>query len=159
MKCFIRECEEMTNSRCFQRPIVDWSVLLCSASRMWLCLEICSPQDTSWSRQMSLRPWHLAAGYSHLHAFHLPKVHYTRIFFEGRARTTCCSSGLEAQNIGNLLSLMTEARIWFPLLWVQERLTELLQVPNLLLNLMLSFQIQLVCQVIGALAEGGRYQR
>ena len=84
MKCFIRECEEITNSRCFQRLIVDWSVLLCSA---------------------------------------------------------------------------TEARIWFPLLWVQERLTELLQVPNLLLNLMQSFQIQLVCQVIGALAEGGRYQR
>ena len=94
MKCFIRECEEMTNSRCFQRPIVDWSVLLCSASRMWLCLEICSPQDTSWSRQVSLRPWHLAAGYSHLHAFHLPKVHYTRIFYEGWERTTCCSSGL-----------------------------------------------------------------
>ena len=48
------------------------------------------------------------------------------------------------------MSVSTEARIWFPLLWVQER-----QVPNLLFNLMHSSEIQLVCQVFGALAEQG----
>ena len=53
------------------------------------------------------------------------------------------------------MSVSTEARVWFPLLLVQERLTELLQVPNFLFNLMHSSEIQLVCQVFGALAEQG----